>query len=146
MDKDKVFTFLDDKEYPSRVSSRKGSARRLIVFILGGITYTECRVAYEVAASYKTCDIIVGGSKILTPNDFINDLKDLNKQAGEVRHSNLSLSEQIPLLDHAAEQSNNASNDAIDNFIATCERYLLQSGRLITESLGKCTSNVCGTR
>ena len=67
MDKDKVFTFLDDKEYPSRASSRKGSARRLIVFILGGITYSECRVAYEVAASYKTCDVIVGGSKILTP-------------------------------------------------------------------------------
>ena len=46
---------------------------RLIVFIIGGATYSECRVAHEVATSSEW-DVIVGGTHILTLRQFIEDL------------------------------------------------------------------------
>lgn len=59
----------------------KHSGPRLIVFIAGGVTYSEMRVAYEVTAAYKqkNWDIVVGGSHVLTPSDFVNNLRDLDK-------------------------------------------------------------------
>ena len=50
----------------------------MVVFVLGGITHSEFRVASEVAAKYNTAELFIGGSKVLTPNIFIDDLKNLN--------------------------------------------------------------------
>lgn len=50
---------------------------RLIVFVLGGVTYSEMRVAYEVSKS-KNWEIVMGGTHILTPKDFLNCLRDLS--------------------------------------------------------------------
>eukprot|EP00096_Caligus_rogercresseyi_P012252 TRINITY_DN506_c2_g2_i4.p1 TRINITY_DN506_c2_g2~~TRINITY_DN506_c2_g2_i4.p1 ORF type:complete len:594 (+),score=157.05 TRINITY_DN506_c2_g2_i4:252-2033(+) len=50
---------------------------RLIVFIVGGATYSEFRCAYEVTKEKKSWEVIVGGSHISTPSYFLDDIKDL---------------------------------------------------------------------
>lgn len=50
---------------------------RLIIFIAGGLTYSEMRSAYEVMEKYKGWEVLIGGDSILTPQKFMNKLKEL---------------------------------------------------------------------
>lgn len=42
--------YLDDRKNGSK----------LIVFVIGGITYSEMRCAYEVSQARKSCEVIIG--------------------------------------------------------------------------------------
>ncbi|CAI2162627.1 5362_t:CDS:10 [Funneliformis geosporum] len=47
---------------------------RIIVFVAGGVTYSELRSSYEVSAKLSR-DVVIGSTHIITPNKFIDDLK-----------------------------------------------------------------------
>ncbi|XP_015724886.1 syntaxin-binding protein 3 isoform X3 [Coturnix japonica] len=98
---DAIENKLDSKEWPycsqcpptwngsGIVSARqkpKGSYQderrsnaRLIIFVIGGITYSEMRSAYEVSQAHKSCEVIIGSTHILTPRRLLDEVKSLNK-------------------------------------------------------------------
>ncbi|XP_015918082.1 protein ROP isoform X2 [Parasteatoda tepidariorum] len=56
---------------------RDENAFKLIVFIIGGPTYSEIRCTYEVMKKYPGWDIFIGGDILLTPNKFLDKLSVL---------------------------------------------------------------------
>ncbi|XP_042729956.1 syntaxin-binding protein 3 isoform X1 [Lagopus leucura] len=55
------------------------SKARLILFVMGGITYSEMRCAYEVSQAFKSCEVIIGSTHVLTPRRLLDEVKSLNK-------------------------------------------------------------------
>ncbi|XP_036128481.1 syntaxin-binding protein 3 isoform X6 [Molossus molossus] len=65
------------------LEDRKNGSK-LIVFVIGGITYSEMRCAYEVSQAHKSCGVIIGSTHILTPKKLLDDIKMLNKSKDKV--------------------------------------------------------------
>ncbi|KAH0618358.1 hypothetical protein JD844_017473 [Phrynosoma platyrhinos] len=68
--------FARHKPKTSHSDDRK-SGSKLIVFVIGGITYSEMRCAYEVSQAYKSCEVIIGSTHIITPRRLLDDIKAL---------------------------------------------------------------------
>uniref|UniRef100_A0AC35U9I5 Syntaxin-binding protein 1 n=1 Tax=Rhabditophanes sp. KR3021 TaxID=114890 RepID=A0AC35U9I5_9BILA len=52
---------------------------RVIVYIVGGMTYSEIRAAYEVTKKKNPWEVIIGSDQIITPDKFLGNLRELNK-------------------------------------------------------------------
>lgn len=74
---------------------------RVIVFVIGGVSFSEIRCAYEVTSNFKNWEVIIGkvflllfssififyiyvvifigSSHVLTPEDFLNNLSALSQ-------------------------------------------------------------------
>lgn len=48
-----------------------------MVFIAGGVGYSELRTANEMM-QMKSKEVIIGSSHLLTPEQYIDNLRDLN--------------------------------------------------------------------
>ncbi|KAM4022770.1 syntaxin-binding protein 3 [Anomaloglossus baeobatrachus] len=55
------------------------SVSKLIVFVIGGITYSEIRCAYEVSQANKFVQVLIGSTHIITPNKMLDDVKNLTR-------------------------------------------------------------------
>ncbi|XP_059334078.1 syntaxin-binding protein 3 isoform X3 [Ammospiza nelsoni] len=66
------------KPRASQREERRSSAR-LIVFVIGGVTYSETRCAYQVSEAYASCEVVIGSTHILTPRKLLEDVKSLSK-------------------------------------------------------------------
>jgi len=56
---------------------------RIICFVVGGTCFSEMRAAYEVTNEKKNWEVIMGGSHVITPEVFLENVKDVGG-AGEV--------------------------------------------------------------
>ncbi|KAK1235695.1 syntaxin binding protein 1 [Marasmius sp. AFHP31] len=58
----------------ARPGAASESKQRLLVFMAGGMTYSEVREAYQLSSSLNK-EIYIGSSHTITPRNFIDDLK-----------------------------------------------------------------------
>ncbi|XP_063596413.1 protein ROP-like [Penaeus indicus] len=64
--------------HKDRSATAQKNMPRLLVFVVGGMTYSEMRAAYEVTKSGKNWEVIIGSTHILTPSDFLSELRNLS--------------------------------------------------------------------
>eukprot|EP01099_Mayorella_cantabrigiensis_P001118 TRINITY_DN1462_c0_g3_i1.p1 TRINITY_DN1462_c0_g3~~TRINITY_DN1462_c0_g3_i1.p1 ORF type:complete len:354 (+),score=88.13 TRINITY_DN1462_c0_g3_i1:834-1895(+) len=68
------------KEKRKQEEDNLTSAPRMIVFIAGGMTYSETRSAYELAKSHHV-PVTIGSTHILTPKRFVEQLRTLRQKS-----------------------------------------------------------------
>ncbi|CAO1618751.1 unnamed protein product [Sympodiomycopsis kandeliae] len=68
-------------------SIRDETRQRVLVFVAGGMTYSEIRSVYQISSKYNK-DGYIGSSDVLTPEGFINTLKSFGKASGGVPNGN----------------------------------------------------------
>ncbi|PVV03081.1 hypothetical protein BB560_002446 [Smittium megazygosporum] len=66
-------------QYENNMSKSASAVRlgpKFIIYVIGGITFSEIRAINEVASKYNS-DVIIGSTHTILPNSFIDDLSSL---------------------------------------------------------------------
>ncbi len=71
-----------DRGSASSGTSAAFGGGRCIVFMLGGLAYSEIRVAREVMKSEST-EIIIGSTAFVSPKEYMNELESLGEDVDE---------------------------------------------------------------
>eukprot|EP01132_Coremiostelium_polycephalum_P009201 gene9201-11276_t len=61
-----------------QVEETKYTGSKLIVFMIGGMTYSEMRCIYELAAYYKK-NIYIGSTGVLLPKNYVDEILNLKR-------------------------------------------------------------------
>jgi len=54
---------------------------RLLVFVAGGMCYSEMRAAYELSSRYDR-EVIIGSTELLTPERYLRSMGNLHEVLG----------------------------------------------------------------
>jgi len=54
------------------------SVPRLMIFVIGGLSFSEMRTCYEIQKTNTKWDLLVGSTHLCTPEGFLSDLRDLS--------------------------------------------------------------------
>ncbi|PWN35654.1 Sec1-like protein [Meira miltonrushii] len=79
----------------SSIGGLDTSRQRMIVFVAGGMTYSEVRSAYEVSEKLGK-DMYIGSSDFFTPKSFIDSVRSLGKASSHVGGNSHHHSHSIP--------------------------------------------------
>jgi len=69
-----------DKAAGAGAADEATGGRRLVVFVLGGVTRSEVRCVHELAALTGR-DVLLGSTNLLTPDSFLDQLRELHRSA-----------------------------------------------------------------
>jgi len=95
----------------------------MIIFVAGGMTFSEMREAYDLSSSLGK-DIYIGSTHTFTPCQFIDDLKGIEKSAKpfktfqayyDDKYTTNVLPPQEPVLDvsHSSQQEHGKPSKAL---------------------------------
>lgn len=68
-----------DAEKLGEIQQTASYGKRIFAFVVGGISYNETRVVYQVSEG-KDCDAIIGSTSIVTPNVFLDSAKSVVRE------------------------------------------------------------------
>ncbi|KAJ2816682.1 syntaxin binding protein 1, partial [Coemansia furcata] len=60
----------------ARNKQQAGARARVILFVIGGVTYSEVRAAEEISAKYNR-EVIIGSTHMLEPSTYLKDVSSL---------------------------------------------------------------------
>ncbi|GFE55786.1 syntaxin binding protein [Babesia ovis] len=64
----------ENEKAPSQGRRSASGNRRIIIYVLGGVTFSEMRVTYDMAEKTGT-DLYIGGDSIIVPSDLLENMK-----------------------------------------------------------------------
>lgn len=68
--------FASERKIRSKSPAKSGESAPIIIFMAGGAAYSEIRSVYEIASKFSRT-VFVGCTHLITPNNFIDELKIL---------------------------------------------------------------------
>ncbi|KAI8886747.1 Sec1-like protein [Backusella circina FSU 941] len=71
-------TLWHKKNTGAAAGPKPPSGPPVIIFVVGGVTYSEIRSAYELSEAYD-CEVYIGSTHIITPDRFVQDISMLDK-------------------------------------------------------------------
>lgn len=71
-----TYTRMHTQATAAAATTTKKGGPTIIIFVVGGMTYSEMRAAYEASAT-TNYEVVIGSTHIITPEEFMQQLKSL---------------------------------------------------------------------
>jgi len=70
--------WADKKSKKGKEEKKAPTGPRVIVYFVGGVTYSEMRSAYELSSRLNR-QVIIGGDYLITPDSFLESIRSLKQ-------------------------------------------------------------------